>query len=126
MSNNLEKRRRRSSRTAKLRAAMMAAVTPHDIHDIVKLQVFLALKGDPLAVREVLDRTVGRAVSVTELLEAESSGPESGHRGILEGEMRLMIESVPRVGEIAVETKADVETNADGVTGRAGRGQGRP
>ena len=64
-----------SSRRSKLRQAMMAAVTPRDVYEIVKLQVFLARHGDPMAVREVLDRTVGRAeevvrvdLSATELL----------------------------------------------------------
>jgi hypothetical protein len=57
-------RSRYSNKRSKLRAAMMAAVTPRDVYEIVKLQVFLAKRGDPMAVREVLDRVVGRAEAV--------------------------------------------------------------
>lgn len=79
---------------------MMAAVTPRDIYDIVKLQVFLALKGDPMAVREVLDRTVGKAPSVEELAAIEEREmPAVQMPGVLEEEVRLMIESVPNVLE---------------------------
>jgi hypothetical protein len=98
MSESSKKRRRYASRTRTLREAMMAAVSPHDVYEITKLQVFLALKGDPLAAREVLDRTVGRAVSVAELVEMESRETpmaEREIRSVTAEEVRLMIESVP-------------------------------
>lgn len=56
-----------------LRRAMMQAVTPEDISEIMKLQVFLARKGDPVATREVLDRVVGRPTAVVDVVEDSSN-----------------------------------------------------
>jgi hypothetical protein len=45
---------------ARLRAAMLGAVTPDDIHDVLRALVRLAKSGHVPAAREVLDRVLGR------------------------------------------------------------------
>jgi hypothetical protein len=59
-----KRRKSYARKSASLRRAMMAAVTQKDVYEIVKLQVFLARRGDPLAVREVLDRVVGKPANM--------------------------------------------------------------
>ena len=53
----------------------MSAVTDADVFEIMKVQVFLARKGDAIATREVLDRVIGRPASV----DAELSVSGNGH-----------------------------------------------
>lgn len=74
---------------------MLTAVTPRDIYDITKLQRFLALRGDTLAAREVLDHCIGKAVSVTEMIVLESASRVRVDRGAAEAELQLMDDSVP-------------------------------
>ena len=75
----------------------------------MKLQVFLALKGDPLAAREVLDRTVGKPMTVAEVADMErSEQPCAKMRGILEEEMRMMMATVPNVAAMDVEVDVAV------------------
>lgn len=45
---------------AKLRAAILAAVTPEDIDGIIRALVHRAKGGDMAAIRELLDRAIGR------------------------------------------------------------------
>lgn len=67
-----------AKRSASLRKAMMAAVTPEDIQEIVKLQVFLALRGDPYATREILDRTIGKPATVDAIMAREDDESVEG------------------------------------------------
>lgn len=62
-------RKRRS-----LRRALMDAVTPGDISEIMKLQVFLARKGDPVAANFVFDRVIGKPTSVLDVVHGTSQG----------------------------------------------------
>lgn len=45
---------------AKLRAAILAAVTPEDIDAIIRALVHRAKGGDMAAIRELLDRAIGK------------------------------------------------------------------
>lgn len=45
---------------AKLRAAILAAVTPEDIGAIIRALVHRAKGGDMAAIRELLDRAIGK------------------------------------------------------------------
>lgn len=49
-------------KAASLRAALLRAVTPADIHDIARKLIDEALGGDVPAAREVLDRCLGRPI----------------------------------------------------------------
>jgi hypothetical protein len=67
----------------RLRAAMLAAVSPEDVAAIVRQLVELAKGGSVPAIREVLDRTVGKPVEVDlierlECLEALMERREPG------------------------------------------------
>ena len=55
-------------RVNKLRTALFAAVTEEDVKDITEKLVAAAKAGDTVAAREVLDRTIGKAVA-TDLLQ---------------------------------------------------------
>jgi hypothetical protein len=79
----------------------MAAVTPRDAYEIARLQTFLALRGDTLAAQFIFDRTIGRpgTVAETALLDAmdNNDGNSSRPTGMLEEELRRMLDSVPLV-----------------------------
>lgn len=45
---------------AKLRAAILAAVTPEDVEAIIRAMVHRAKGGDMGAIRELLDRAIGK------------------------------------------------------------------
>ena len=47
--------------SALLRAALMDAVTPADVREIIEALIVRAKEGDIAAAREVLDRTLGKA-----------------------------------------------------------------
>ena len=55
-------------KTAELRAALMRAVTPEELERAAKALLGKALKGDVVAFRELVDRTLGRSVA-SDLLE---------------------------------------------------------
>jgi hypothetical protein len=78
---------------------MLRAVTPGDISEIMKLQVFLARKGDPIATREVLDRVVGRPATVTEIVT--TSGADVSMTNLLpaDDEARQMDATIPAVSD---------------------------
>ena len=50
-----------AKRVAELRAALLAAVTPEDIDAIARVLVQKAKGGDVVAVKELLDRCIGKA-----------------------------------------------------------------
>ena len=53
-------------RVAELRAAMLAAVSVDDLKAVTAKLVAMAKAGDLAAIREVLDRTLGKAVQIVE------------------------------------------------------------
>tara|TARA_E500000318_G_scaffold93927_1_gene93187 strand:+ start:961 stop:1281 length:321 start_codon:yes stop_codon:yes gene_type:complete len=57
-----------AGKISKLRAALVAAVTEDDIHEIARSLIATAKGGDVRAVKELLDRTIGRPVE-TDLIE---------------------------------------------------------
>lgn len=61
-----------ASRVAKLRCAMLEAVTPEDMTAIIRKLVELAREGDVQAAKEVLSRTLGKPqeIDLVERLEA--------------------------------------------------------
>ena len=58
----------RHKQTAELRSALFAAVSSKDIEAVVKRLVQMAHNGDLAAIRELLDRVLGKP-SATDLLE---------------------------------------------------------
>ncbi|MBL8860702.1 MAG: hypothetical protein JNK02_01720 [Planctomycetes bacterium] len=56
---------------AALRAAMLAAVSPEDLHAVVAKLVDLAKGGNVPAIREVLDRTLGKPIEADLLVRLE-------------------------------------------------------
>ena len=50
-----------AKRVAELRAALLAAVTPEDIEEIARVLVKKSKGGDLVAIRELLDRTIGKS-----------------------------------------------------------------
>ena len=62
--NRIGKGRRIGSRVNKLRRAMLEAVTPDDIREIISVLVGLAKAGDLTAAKIVLDRVLGSPVPI--------------------------------------------------------------
>ena len=59
-----------------LRAALLSAISPQDIEAVVKTLVTRALAGDVVAIRELLDRAIGKAQQTIEAtIEAEHRLP---------------------------------------------------
>src|SRR4051812_1641500 len=57
-----------AQRTQRLRVALLESVSPADVEQIIDAMVAAAKKGDVVAAREVLDRTIGRSVA-TDILQ---------------------------------------------------------
>ena len=51
-----------AKKTAQLRAALLSAITPDDMAVVIKILISKARGGDLVAVKELLDRAVGRPV----------------------------------------------------------------
>jgi len=58
----------------RFRAALMETVKPADLKAVVRTLVATAKAGEPWAIKELLDRTVGRPVSA-DLIEQEEKPP---------------------------------------------------
>jgi hypothetical protein len=58
-------------KAAELRALILSALSDSDLRAIVRTLIAKAKKGEPWAVREVLDRCIGKAVGIGELRRAE-------------------------------------------------------
>ena len=65
-----------ASRGQKLRAALFDAVSPHDIHCIVRRLVGLAKRGDLTAARLILDRCFGRPIPTKDIVEDDVYSPD--------------------------------------------------
>jgi len=61
-----------AAKVAKLRAALLGAVSTTDVELIIASMVEAAKDGDVVAAREVLDRTIGKAVAMDLLQRIES------------------------------------------------------
>lgn len=57
---------------ARLRSAMLGSVTEDDMRAIIEKLIEQALEGNVMAIREVLDRTIGKAKPAA---EEETGGP---------------------------------------------------
>jgi hypothetical protein len=55
----------------RLRAALLNAVTPADIEEIVRKLIAMAKQGEIAAIKELLDRTLGKPVAAVELSGAD-------------------------------------------------------
>lgn len=76
-----------AGKIGKLRAALVAAVTEEDIREIARSLIEAAKGGDVRAVKELLDRTIGRPVETDlierlEALEAALGDVEAEYKGV--------------------------------------------
>ena len=76
-----------AGKISKLRAALVAAVTEDDIHEITRTLIATAKGGDVRAVKKLLDRTIGCPIETDlierlEALEAALNGIESDREGV--------------------------------------------
>ena len=60
-----------AQRVHRLRAALLSAVTPEDVKEIVYKLVSMAKQGDIAAIKELLDRTIGKPVTAVEVTGAD-------------------------------------------------------
>jgi len=71
---------------AKLRAAILAAVTPEDIDAVIRALVHRAKGGDMAAIKELLDRAIGKPTDAgvaerLDELEALATSLQQQHQG---------------------------------------------
>ena len=55
----------------RLRTALLESVAPKDVEEVIDAMLKSAKKGDVVAAREILDRTIGRAVATDVLQRLE-------------------------------------------------------
>jgi hypothetical protein len=67
------------AKVARLRSALLAAVTEDDIAAVVAKLIELAKAGDVHAAKELLDRVLGKSVAAVELTTAEAPAEELTH-----------------------------------------------
>lgn len=70
-------------RAAELRSALLNAVSPTDLKEIVAALVAAAKRGDTVAAREVLDRVLGRPAQADVLARLESLETALAERGTI-------------------------------------------
>jgi hypothetical protein len=62
-------------RVARLRRELYRAVTPEDLRAVVRALVEKARAGDVAAIKELLDRTVGKARPIEDVVDPEAGPP---------------------------------------------------
>jgi len=65
-----------ANRTARLRAMLLDTVSDDDFRAVVAKLVAMAKAGDLVAIRELLDRTLGKSKGTVELIQAEITEAE--------------------------------------------------
>ena len=95
-----------AKQVALLRGALLSAVTPEDLHDVIRVLIEKALSGNVSAIKELLDRLYGKPkVAVEMKQELQSTGE-------IRARLRALIQQNPDLLEtIVIECQQENETN---------------
>ena len=95
-----------AKQVALLRGALLSAMTPEDLHDIIRMLIEKALGGNVSAIKELLDRLYGKPkVAVEMKQELQSTGE-------IRARLRALIQQNPELLEtIAIECKQGDDSN---------------
>ena len=95
-----------AKQVAVMRAALLSAVTPEDLHDVIRVLIEKALSGNVSAIKELLDRLYGKPkVAVEMKQELQSTGE-------IRARLRALIQHNPELLEtIAIECKQQDDCN---------------
>ncbi|MFH1419301.1 MAG: hypothetical protein ABII12_13590, partial [Planctomycetota bacterium] len=112
-------------RVAEIRKLLLDAVTDQDVKEICDVLVRKAKEGDLRAIKELLDRLLGRSISATEICQdLRKLEPRESHQpdtNFLSGlppdkaeDMRRWMELIGHRGMIEIEPDGPVGRNGDG------------
>ena len=95
-----------AKQVALLRGALLSAVTPEDLHDVIRVLIEKALSGNVSAIKELLDRLYGKPKVAVEMKQ------ELRSTGEIRARLRALIQQNPDLLEtIVIECNKEDETN---------------
>ena len=95
-----------AKQVAVMRAALLSAVTPEDLHDVIRVLIEKALSGNVSAIKELLDRLYGKPKVAVEMKQ------ELRSTGEIRARLRALIQQNPDLLDtLVIECNRDDETN---------------
>ena len=95
-----------AKQVALLRGALLSAVTPEDLHDVIRVLIEKALSGNVSAIKELLDRLYGKPKVAVEMKQ------ELRSTGEIRARLRALIQQNPDLLDtLVIECNRDDETN---------------
>jgi hypothetical protein len=95
-----------AKQVALLRGALLSAVTPEDLHDVIRVLIEKALSGNVSAIKELLDRLYGKPTVAVEMKQELQS------TGEIRARLRALISQNPSLLDtLVIECNREDETN---------------
>ena len=95
-----------AKQVAVMRAALLSAVTPEDLHDVIRVLIEKALSGNVSAIKELLDRLYGKPKVAVEMKQELQSAGE------IRARLRALISQNPSLLDtLVIECNREDETN---------------
>ena len=93
-----------AKQVALLRSSLLAAVSPEDLHDVIRVLIDKALSGNVSAIKELLDRLYGKPKVALEVKQEPRSADE------IRARLRVLIQENPTLLDtLALEDNSGIE-----------------